>query len=148
MSDQGAGVPPRLTHVDERGAARMVDVGEKEVTSRSATATGRVLVSADVVALLRGVYASAALLQADTAALLRIVPSGCGLRGVRTTYHDVRVTEGADRAVVTAQAVLPPSTLLCAGAARGEAAGVGPTAMRVVLVGPPSSARIAEQQQA
>ncbi len=54
MSDQGAGVPPRLTHVDERGAARMVDVGEKDVTSRSATASGRVLVSADVVALLRG----------------------------------------------------------------------------------------------
>ncbi|KQT94888.1 molybdenum cofactor biosynthesis protein MoaC [Marmoricola sp. Leaf446] len=32
----------------------MVDVGDKDVTSRSATATGRVLVSADVVALLRG----------------------------------------------------------------------------------------------
>jgi cyclic pyranopterin phosphate synthase len=44
----------RLTHVDEQGAARMVDVGEKAVTSRSATATGRVLVSARVVELLRG----------------------------------------------------------------------------------------------
>ena len=44
----------RLTHVDEQGAARMVDVGEKDVTSRSATASGRVLVSAQVVALLRG----------------------------------------------------------------------------------------------
>jgi cyclic pyranopterin monophosphate synthase len=29
---------PRLTHLDERGAARMVDVGEKRVTSRVATA--------------------------------------------------------------------------------------------------------------
>jgi cyclic pyranopterin phosphate synthase len=45
---------PRLTHVDERGAARMVDVSGKDVTARSATATGRVLVSAEVVALLRG----------------------------------------------------------------------------------------------
>ncbi|GAB3994140.1 cyclic pyranopterin monophosphate synthase MoaC [Nocardioides marmoraquaticus] len=45
---------PRLTHVDETGAARMVDVGDKSVTQRSATASGRVLVSPEVVALLRG----------------------------------------------------------------------------------------------
>ena len=45
---------PRLTHVDEQGAARMVDVSEKAVTARSATATGRVLVSTEVVGLLRG----------------------------------------------------------------------------------------------
>jgi cyclic pyranopterin phosphate synthase len=44
----------RLTHVDETGAARMVDVSDKDVTARTATATGRVLVSAQVVALLRG----------------------------------------------------------------------------------------------
>lgn len=43
-----------FTHVDERGAARMVDVSGKEITVRSATATGRVTVSAEVVALLRG----------------------------------------------------------------------------------------------
>ena len=43
-----------LTHLDESGAARMVDVSDKSVTSRTATASGRVLVSADVVALLRG----------------------------------------------------------------------------------------------
>jgi cyclic pyranopterin phosphate synthase len=46
---------PRLTHVDESGAARMVDVTAKSVTDRVAVASGRVLVSADVVALLRGV---------------------------------------------------------------------------------------------
>jgi cyclic pyranopterin phosphate synthase len=43
-----------LTHVDERGAARMVDVSAKDVTARVATASGRVLVSAEVVRLLRG----------------------------------------------------------------------------------------------
>jgi cyclic pyranopterin phosphate synthase len=43
-----------LTHVDESGAARMVDVSDKEVTARTATASGRVLVSARVVELLRG----------------------------------------------------------------------------------------------
>ncbi|NPC97386.1 cyclic pyranopterin monophosphate synthase MoaC [Nocardioides sp. zg-DK7169] len=46
--------PAQLTHVDETGAARMVDVSAKDVTARAATASGRVLVSADVVALLRG----------------------------------------------------------------------------------------------
>ena len=44
----------RLTHVDETGAARMVDVGDKAVTTRTATATGRVDLSAQTVALLRG----------------------------------------------------------------------------------------------
>ena len=44
----------RLTHVDDTGAARMVDVSAKPVTARTAAATGRVLVSPQVVALLRG----------------------------------------------------------------------------------------------
>ncbi len=43
-----------FSHVDASGAARMVDVSGKDVTVRTATATGRVLVSAQVVALLRG----------------------------------------------------------------------------------------------
>ena len=45
---------PRLTNVDETGAARMVDVSAKDVTTRQAVATGRVRVSAEVVGLLRG----------------------------------------------------------------------------------------------
>ena len=44
----------RFTHLDESGAARMVDVSGKDVTARSATASGRVLLSPAVVALLRG----------------------------------------------------------------------------------------------
>ncbi|HVW80503.1 MAG TPA: cyclic pyranopterin monophosphate synthase MoaC [Mycobacteriales bacterium] len=40
-------------HLDEAGAARMVDVGAKDVTERSATARGRLVVSAEVVRLLR-----------------------------------------------------------------------------------------------
>ena len=44
----------RLTHVDETGAARMVDVSEKAVTARTATASGRVLVAPEVIELLRG----------------------------------------------------------------------------------------------
>ncbi|MFT2015518.1 cyclic pyranopterin monophosphate synthase MoaC [Streptomyces sp. 796.1] len=43
-----------LTHLDETGAARMVDVSAKDVTARTATASGRVLVSPRVIDLLRG----------------------------------------------------------------------------------------------
>ncbi|HNO39541.1 MAG TPA: cyclic pyranopterin monophosphate synthase MoaC [Marmoricola sp.] len=43
-----------LTHIDDEGAARMVDVSDKQVTNRRAVATGRVLVSPTVVGLLRG----------------------------------------------------------------------------------------------
>ena len=54
MSTTAGGDQPRLTHVDESGAARMVDVSGKDVTARVAVATGRVLLSAAVVDLLRG----------------------------------------------------------------------------------------------
>src|SRR3954464_9881367 len=43
-----------FSHVDDSGAARMVDVAGKDVTVRTATATGRVDLSAQTVALLRG----------------------------------------------------------------------------------------------
>lgn len=42
-----------LTHLDDAGAARMVDVGGKPATAREATATGRILMSADALALVR-----------------------------------------------------------------------------------------------
>ncbi|GAA1290268.1 cyclic pyranopterin monophosphate synthase accessory protein [Planotetraspora silvatica] len=42
-----------LTHIDESGAARMVDVSAKDVSVRTATATGRVALSAEAVAALR-----------------------------------------------------------------------------------------------
>jgi cyclic pyranopterin phosphate synthase len=51
MSDQSK---RSLTHVDASGAARMVDVSGKDVSRRTAVASGRVLLSAEVVALLRG----------------------------------------------------------------------------------------------
>jgi cyclic pyranopterin phosphate synthase len=43
----------RLTHLSGDGEARMVDVSAKPVTARTATAAGRVLLSADCVAALR-----------------------------------------------------------------------------------------------
>lgn len=43
----------RLTHVDDKGAARMVDVGAKPVTERRAVARGVLRVSAPTIALVR-----------------------------------------------------------------------------------------------
>ncbi len=43
----------RLTHLDEQGAARMVDVGGKAQTQRSATAAGRIRMSADTLQAIR-----------------------------------------------------------------------------------------------
>ena len=43
-----------FTHLDQTGAAHMVDVSAKDVSVRTATASGRVLVSAEVISLLRG----------------------------------------------------------------------------------------------
>jgi cyclic pyranopterin monophosphate synthase len=42
-----------FSHVDPSGAARMVDVSAKDISVRTATASGRVVVSAEVVGLLR-----------------------------------------------------------------------------------------------
>ncbi len=44
---------PRLTHVDARGRARMVDVGAKPPTARRAVAQGRVVMSRDAMRAVR-----------------------------------------------------------------------------------------------
>jgi cyclic pyranopterin monophosphate synthase len=70
-------VNSRLTHLDERGAARMVDVSAKDVTVRTAVASGRVLVSAEVVRLLRG----SGVPKGDALAVARIA----GIQGAKRT---------------------------------------------------------------
>src|SRR3954466_3296974 len=57
-----------FTHLDDRGAAHMVDVSGKDVSVRTATAAGRVLVSAEVIRLLR----DDALPKGDALAVARI----------------------------------------------------------------------------
>lgn len=48
-----AGDKPRLSHIDAEGAATMVDVSDKDVTERTATATGSVVMQPETVALIR-----------------------------------------------------------------------------------------------
>lgn len=44
---------PKLTHVDETGRARMVDVGEKNDTERVAIARGEIVMKPETLALIR-----------------------------------------------------------------------------------------------
>ena len=67
----------RLTHVDSRVAARMVDVSAKTVTSRTATASGRVRTTPQVVALLQ----QDGLPKGDALAVARIA----GIAGAKRT---------------------------------------------------------------
>jgi len=64
-------------HLDESGAARMVDVSGKDVTVRTATASGRVELSAECVALLRG----AGVPKGDALAVARVA----GIMGAKRT---------------------------------------------------------------
>ena len=44
----------KLTHFDDKGAAHMVDVGDKSVTERIAVAEGRVLMNAETLGMITG----------------------------------------------------------------------------------------------
>jgi cyclic pyranopterin monophosphate synthase len=66
-----------FTHLDETGAARMVDVSGKPIVARTATASGRVRVSPEVVGLLRG----GGVPKGDALAVARIA----GIQGAKRT---------------------------------------------------------------
>ena len=58
----------RLTHLDEQGAAHMVDVSAKAVTRREARATGHIAMSAEALAAIR----NGALAKGDALAVARV----------------------------------------------------------------------------
>jgi cyclic pyranopterin phosphate synthase len=68
---------PDLTHLDEAGQARMVDVSAKDVTARTARASGRVLLSPEAIAALR----SGRVPKGDALAVARIA----GIQGAKKT---------------------------------------------------------------
>jgi cyclic pyranopterin phosphate synthase len=70
-------VSDRLTHVDETGAARMVDVSGKQPSVRRAVAAGRLRTTAEVIALLR----DDALPKGDALAVARLA----GIMGAKRT---------------------------------------------------------------
>lgn len=66
-----------LSHLDSEGRARMVDVGHKAVTNRSATASGRLITTGEVIELVR----ADGLPKADVLATARIA----GIQGAKKT---------------------------------------------------------------
>jgi cyclic pyranopterin phosphate synthase len=57
-----------LTHLDQTGAARMVDIAAKPVTAREAIATGRITMSAEAAAAIR----AGAVAKGDALAVARV----------------------------------------------------------------------------
>jgi cyclic pyranopterin monophosphate synthase len=68
-----------LTHLDERGAARMVDVGAKDITDRTAVAVAAIELSPATAALI----ADGALPKGDVLALARIA----GIQAAKRTWE-------------------------------------------------------------
>jgi cyclic pyranopterin phosphate synthase len=105
----------QLTHLDERGHAAMVDVGDKATTSRTAVARGEVRMAPTTLAAIR----DGAVPKGDVLAAARIA----GIMAAKKTPDliplchpllltkvavDFVIDEGADRVVITA-------TVRCAG---------------------------------
>ena len=72
-------MPPRLTHLDETGAAHMVDVSAKEITQRTAIAEGVVTMQAATLELIRSGTAA----KGDVLATARIA----GIMAAKKTHE-------------------------------------------------------------
>ena len=116
------------------GALTMSPAGAAQVLV-SLDATRALAFSQRSPTLLDQVYASGPLRGQDARTITRIVPSGCGLVGVHTTYREVRVLRRTRTQVtVRARATLQPSTLQCSGTPSATASGARPAMLDIVLV--------------
>ena len=97
--------PARLTHLDEAGRARMVDVSAKDVTVRTATASGRVLLSAEAVAALR----DGTVPKGDALAVARIA----GITGAKRTPDLIPLCHPLALSKVTVDISLDPKLPGC-----------------------------------
>ena len=66
----------KLTHIDASGKARMVDVGDKPETARSATAKGEVVMRLETLALIR----AGALKKGDVLTVAQVAGISAGKR--------------------------------------------------------------------
>jgi cyclic pyranopterin phosphate synthase len=93
----------RLTHLDAKGQARMVDVGAKDVTHRVATAKGSVLMAKETVALIR----AGGFKKGDVLSVARIA----GIMGAKKTpeliplCHPIALTSVAVELTLTPEGV-------------------------------------------
>ena len=126
-SAYSGGVPPRFTHVDSHGAARMVDVSAKPVTTRTATATGRLRTSPEVVALLR----EEDLPKGDALAVARIA----GIAGAKRTPDLIPLCHPVALHGVTLDLeIVPDGVLITATTRTADRTGVEMEALTAVAV--------------
>ena len=116
-----------LTHVDERGAARMVDVSAKDVTPREAVAAGRLVTTAEVVGLLR----RDGLPKGDALAVARIA----GIAGAKRTSDLVPLCHPIGLHAVTVELELTDDSVEIVVTTRtAERTGVEMEALTAVVV--------------
>jgi cyclic pyranopterin monophosphate synthase len=100
---------PGLSHLDESGHARMVDVSAKDVTAREARASGRVLLSPAAIGALK----SGQVPKGDALAVARIA----GIQGAKRTpdlvplCHPIAIHSVTVDLEVTSDAVLIEATV-------------------------------------
>jgi cyclic pyranopterin phosphate synthase len=93
-------MPPRLTHLDESGAAHMVDVSDKEITSRTAIAEGAVVMAPATLELVRSGTAA----KGDVIATARIA----GIMAAKKTHELIPLCHPIMLAKVTVDIEVDP----------------------------------------
>jgi cyclic pyranopterin monophosphate synthase len=116
-----------FTHLDDAGAARMVDVSGKAVTAREATATGKVCCSPSVISLLR----SSGVPKGDALAVARIA----GLQAAKKTPDLVPLAHPVSvHGVVVDLAVVDDGVTISATVRTADRTGVEMEALTCVAV--------------
>jgi cyclic pyranopterin monophosphate synthase len=118
----------RLTHLNAAGQARMVDVSGKNVTARSARASGRVLLSADAVAALR----EGRIPKGDALAVARIA----GIQGAKRAPDLIPLCHPIGLHSVTVDLEVQDDSVLIVAATRtADRTGVEMEALTAVTIG-------------
>jgi cyclic pyranopterin phosphate synthase len=103
----------KLTHLDETGAAHMVDVSGKAVTAREAVATGRIRMSAEALAAIR----SGSIKKGDALAVARIAGIMAAKRASELIplCHPLPITRASVEFAFEADAVAVTATVATEG---------------------------------
>jgi cyclic pyranopterin phosphate synthase len=116
-----------LTHIDEQGAARMVDVSAKPATARTAVAEGRIAINADALSAVR----SGATAKGDILATARIA----GIMAAKKTAELIPLCHPLPLAAVAIDIAIEPEGIrVTATASTAAQTGVEMEAMTAVSV--------------
>ena len=93
---------PKLTHLDEKGQARMVDVGHKEETQREAIAQGAIILQPETLALIQ----SGGLPKGDVLAVARVA----GIMAAKKTHELIPLCHPLALTYIDVEFVPQPAT--------------------------------------